>query len=80
VNRKKVRSQKGFTLVELMIVVAVMAIMAAFAFPAYEDWMERNRLNGAARQVMSDLMEARMKAASQNNRFRVLRCNYERIC
>lgn len=71
-NRKKVRSQKGFTLVELMIVVAIIAIMATFAFPAYQDWMVRNRLNGAARQVMSDFMEARMKAASQNNRFRVL--------
>ncbi|MDO9528840.1 MAG: GspH/FimT family pseudopilin [Syntrophales bacterium] len=69
------RSQKGFTLVELMIVVAVMAIMSAFAFPAFQDWMVKNRLNGAARQVMSDLMEARMKAVKENTTVTVARLN-----
>lgn len=51
---------------EMMIVVAIMAIMAAIAFPSYQNMMARNRLNGAARQVMSDLMEARMKAVKLN--------------
>ncbi len=61
----------GFTLVEMMIVIAVMAILAAIAAPNFTSYMAHRRLNGAARQVMTDLMEARMRAVSQNNRFKV---------
>jgi len=55
----------------LMIVIAIMAILAGIAAPNFQTYMAQRRLNGAARQVMTDLMAARMKAASQNNRFRV---------
>src|SRR3989304_428571 len=63
--------QSGFTLLELMIVIAIMGIMAAMAVPSYQTYMAQRRLNGAARQVMSDLMAARMKAITQNNEFKV---------
>lgn len=62
---------RGFTLVEMMIVVAVLAILAAIAAPNLKTYMAQRRVSGAARQVMTDLMGARMEAASQNNRFRV---------
>ncbi|MBW2674402.1 MAG: GspH/FimT family pseudopilin [Deltaproteobacteria bacterium] len=63
--------KRGFTLVEMMIVVAVIGILAGIAAPNLKTYMVQRRVNGAARQVMTDLMEARMKAVSQNNRFRV---------
>ena len=63
--------QKGFTLMELMIVLALMAIMAAIAIPNYRSYMTQNRLNGAARMVMTDLMQARSLAATENVRFKV---------
>jgi type II secretion system protein H len=58
---------KGFTLIELMIVIVVMVIMAAIATPSYKSYMARSRLNGAANQLLRDLMSARLLAISQNN-------------
>jgi type IV fimbrial biogenesis protein FimT len=56
------KNQNGFTLMELILVVAVMGIMAAIAIPSFMALLPAMRVNGAARQVMSDLMDARMEA------------------
>jgi type IV pilus assembly protein PilA len=40
-----IKNQKGFTLIELMIVVAIIAILVAIALPAYQDYLVRSRVS-----------------------------------
>lgn len=56
----------GFTLVELMVTVAVLAILLSIAVPAFQSTLDKRRLVGAAEQLYTDLQYARSEAIRQN--------------
>jgi len=54
--------ESGFTLIELMVALAVLVIVAMAALPAYRDFFERYRLRGAVDEVTSVIATARAAA------------------
>jgi len=62
-NRQK---NAGFTLLETMIVVAIIGIVSALAVPSYQDMIERNRLKQAVEGLKSDLQWMRTETIKQS--------------
>jgi len=59
--------QKGFTMFEMLGVLAVMGIVMILAIPNMNQWIERNRVEAVARQIYFDLQLARSKAIRNHN-------------
>lgn len=62
------RNGAGFTLIELAVTVALLAILLAIAMPSFETLFNQNRLAAASNQVIATLQDARIEAVRQNRR------------
>jgi type IV fimbrial biogenesis protein FimT len=63
--------QHGFTLIEAMVTVAVSAILATTALPSMARWLDQQRLQGAAQQLLGDLQFIRSEAVARQQGLRL---------
>jgi type IV fimbrial biogenesis protein FimT len=64
-------SNRGFTLFELLVVIALIAILSAVAIPTLSESTNRNAVWTTAEQIGGQIRQARLKAVTRNQRFRV---------
>lgn len=59
-------NQRGFTFIELIVIVVVIGVLASFALPMFLSWMPNLRLKSAARDMFSDIQNAKLEAAKRS--------------
>ena len=66
------RTEKGFTLVEILIVVAIITIAATLAVSNLFSWNRHNNFVGFQREVFSEIQEARTRAIAMRRQYRLV--------
>ncbi|OGQ00463.1 MAG: hypothetical protein A2Z40_04920 [Deltaproteobacteria bacterium RBG_19FT_COMBO_60_16] len=64
--------KKGFTLLEITIVLAIIAIGSTIAFTNMQGWNTHNQFVGFQREVLSEMQEARTRAFAMRRQYRVV--------
>lgn len=60
------RRQAGFTLVELIIVIAMIIVVTAITIPGIISWLPNYRLRSAAQDLLSNIQKAKLEAVKRN--------------
>ncbi|WP_457678575.1 prepilin-type N-terminal cleavage/methylation domain-containing protein [Thermovibrio sp.] len=64
--------RKGFTVVEVLVAIVVVAILASLALVSYRKWSERRSVENATRRIYSEIEYQRIRAFSQGLRLKVV--------
>jgi len=66
-----VREVRGFTLIEVFVVVGVLVLLLAIAFPPFKGWIVKTSIENDVRDIYAFLQEARARAFSEKKDFSV---------
>jgi prepilin-type N-terminal cleavage/methylation domain-containing protein len=70
-SNEKSKERRGFSLVEVLVVLLIVAVAGALLMPNVVRWIEIHRLKTTARQLVADLQFARIKAISEKVQHRL---------
>jgi len=65
-DMKKIKNNNGVTLVELMVVIAIISILAGIGIPGYGRFVAKNRVRSAANDLLQNMRLARTMAIKEN--------------
>lgn len=68
---QKPHRQYGFTVVEMLVVISILALLLGLAIPSYQELQERYRLEGHSLELTTDLYYLRSEAVSRNQGLRI---------
>lgn len=68
---KKLKSKKGYSLIEMVITVAVIGIMATIAVPSFKELIERQRFDRDVRFFSTEIALTRLNSISKNRQYRL---------
>ena len=66
------RKESGFTLMELMVTIAIIVIMASIAVPSYLSWLPKQRLRAAVTDLVAEIQIAKLSAIRENRNWAIV--------